>query len=365
MQLTQLKLRDFRNYARLDHSFAAGFHLFLGRNAQGKTNILEAIYLLATLRSFRGVGSAQLIRHQQKGYYVAGKLAAQTSHELKLYWSSRERRVSLDGKPVKRLSEFFGTLRAVVFCTEDLQLIKGPGRFRRRFLDFLLAQSEPRYLPLLQRYTKILRGRNTLLKQKGRDLISLESYTVQLVETGSELMEFRRALLPRLAPLAHQAYQRMVPGGEEFRLEYQPSSKDLALDLARTQARELHYGATLLGPHRDELGLWLNNLAASKYASEGQKRSIALALKMAQAEVLTQVHGSPPILLIDDVMGELDPLRRAAFLPLLQRVHAARSQVFMTATEAGWLDQLGYPAQVWEVSNGQLASAEATIRTRP
>ena len=212
MHLARLRLRDFRNYPRLDADFAPGFHLLLGDNAQGKTNILEAVYLMATLRSFRGVGGAQMIRHGQKGYFVGGSvvggtipsislaslqggegrgeevkisqttnpspqpsprlggeretkiLASHSEREVKIYWSARERKLALDGQPVKRLGDYLGVLRAVVFCTEDLQLVKGAARARRRFLDLLLAQTQPAYLPLLQRYLRAVRARNALLK---------------------------------------------------------------------------------------------------------------------------------------------------------------------------------------------------------
>src|SRR6478609_6131099 len=165
MHLAHLRLRDFRNYARLDVDFAPGFHLLLGNNAQGKTNILEAIYLMATLRSFRGVGGAQMVRHGQKGYFAGGKVVGQGEREIKMYWSAAERSLSLDGRPVRKLTDYLGALRTVVFCTEDLQLIKGAGRVRRRFLDLLLSQTHNAYLPLLQRYTRALRSRNALLKR--------------------------------------------------------------------------------------------------------------------------------------------------------------------------------------------------------
>ncbi len=145
MHLAHLRLRDFRNYPRLDVDFRPGFHLLLGDNAQGKTNILEAIYLLATLRSFRGVGGAQMIRHRQKGYFVGASVVSQAPHEIKIYWSMAERKLALDGRPVRALVDYLGTLRAVVFCTEDMQLIKGAARLRRRFMDLLLAQTVPIY----------------------------------------------------------------------------------------------------------------------------------------------------------------------------------------------------------------------------
>src|SRR6266567_7010283 len=187
MHLAHLRLRDFRNYARLDTDFAPGFHLLLGDNAQGKTNILEAIYLLTTLRSFRGVGNAQMVRHEHKGYFVGATVVGQGQHEIKMYWSAAERSLSLDGQPVRKLTDYLGVLRTVVFCTEDLQLIKGPGRGRRRFLDLLLSQTEAGYLPMLQRYTRALRSRNALLKQPVLDESALESFSREVVRLGQEL----------------------------------------------------------------------------------------------------------------------------------------------------------------------------------
>src|SRR5580658_635329 len=222
VHLAHLRLRDFRNYGRLEADFAPGFHLLAGDNAQGKTNILEAIYLLATLRSFRGVGGAQLVRHGGKGYFVGAEIVSRTRHEIKMYWSAAERQLSLDGKPVRKLGDYLGTLRAVVFCTEDVQLVKGAGRLRRRFLDLLLSQTHPVYLPLLQRYAAALRSRNALLKQAAPDASALEGFTRQLVEAGTELMDFRSQLLPKITPLAIESYQRVAGAAEAFTLEYQP-----------------------------------------------------------------------------------------------------------------------------------------------
>jgi DNA replication and repair protein RecF len=205
VHLAHLRLRDFRNYTRLDADFAPGFHLFLGDNAQGKTNILEAIYLMATLRSFRGVGGAQMIRHGQKGYFVGGQAVGTAEREIKMYWSARERNLTLDGRPVKRLGDYLGTLRTVVFCTEDLQLVKGASRTRRRFLDLLLSQTQPGYLPLLQRYMHCVRSRNALLKQFAPDPLALDGYSDELVKLGNELIRHRRELIPRLSPLARLA----------------------------------------------------------------------------------------------------------------------------------------------------------------
>jgi DNA replication and repair protein RecF len=339
--------------------FAPGFHVLLGDNAQGKTNILEAIYLMATLRSFRGVGGAQMIRHGAKGYFVGGNVVGQGDHEIKMYWALRERKLTLDGQPVKKLADYFGALRTVVFCTEDLQLIKGTARARRRFIDLLLAQTQPGYLPLLQRYMHTVRARNALLKQRAVDEAALESFSAELIKLGNELIRARRELVPKFSPLARLAYRRISNDAEELRIEYQPSVKnDFAVELAQSRARERTFRATLVGPHRDELSLLQNSKSAAQFGSEGQKRTLAIALKMAQAEFLAGIHGSPPILLIDDVMGELDVKRRSGFLPLLERAHHARGQVFMTCTEENWPRELGRELQRWMVKEGTVTTSD-------
>ncbi|HTQ51189.1 MAG TPA: DNA replication/repair protein RecF [Candidatus Acidoferrales bacterium] len=404
VHLAHLRLRDFRNYARLDADLAPGFHLLLGDNAQGKTNILEAIYLMATLRSFRGVGGAQMIRHGQKGYFVGGTivggnipsslassplsankvgredrgkvapvpqtqnpsprlggasettiLTSQSSREIKMFWSARERKLALDGQPVKKLTDYLGVLRTVVFCTEDLQLVKGAARARRRFLDLLLAQTQPGYLPLLQRYMRAVRARNALLKQRAVDEAALDSFSQELLKLGDEVIRARRELAPKFSPLARLAYRRISNDAEELRLEYQPSvKKDFAVELAQSRHRERSYRSTLVGPHRDDLQLLLGGKSAAQFGSEGQKRTLAIALKMAQAEFLAGIHGSPSILLIDDVMGELDVKRRSGFLPLLESARQTSGQVFMTATEENWPRELGKDLQRWEVKTGNL-----------
>jgi DNA replication and repair protein RecF len=353
VHLAHLRLRDFRNYARLDVDFSPGFHLLLGDNAQGKTNILEAIYLIATLRSFRGVGGAQMIRHGQKGYFVGSKIVGQGEHETKMYWSSRERNLALDNRPVRKLTDYLGVLRTVVFCTEDLQLIKGPGSARRRFLDLLLSQTQPTYLPLRQRYIQALRSRNALLKRPVLDPAALDGFSRELVSTGDEIIRLRRDLVPKFSPLARLAYQRISNDAEELRLEYQQSVKrDFAVELAQSRDRERSFRSTIVGPHRDDLQLLVSDRSAAQFGSEGQKRTLATALKMAQAEYLTSIHGAPPILLIDDIMGELDLKRRSGFLPLLERSHQSRGQVFMTVTEENWPRELAGEVSRWHVKGG-------------
>lgn len=361
MHLAHLRLRDFRNYARLDAEFRPGFHLLIGDNAQGKTNVLEAIYLLATLRSFRGVGNAQMVRHGAKGFFVGGTLVAQAEHDLKMYWSASERRLSLDDQPVRRIAEYYGRVRCVVFCTEDLQLVKGTGRVRRRFLDLLLAQTQPGYLALLQRYVAALQARNVLLKKNSPDPEVLAPFTRELVAAGDPLMRYRRELVPRLSALARLAYRRISHDAEELSVSYNPAVReDFAIELEQSSARERHLRTTVLGPHRDDLLLQLREKSAAQFASEGQKRSLAIALKMAQAEYFTGITGTPPILLIDDVMGELDARRREGLMPLLERAEHTRGQVFMTCTAENWPRELGRRLQRWDVRQASLTPTSET-----
>lgn len=355
MHLAHLRLRDFRNYARLDANFTPGFHLLLGHNAQGKTNILEAIYLLATLRSFRGVGGAQMIRHGQAGYFVGAQVVATGRQEVRLYWSPTARNLSLNNQPIRRLTDYLGAVRAVVFCTEDLNLVKGAAGQRRRFLDLLLTQTHATYLPLLQRYLRAVRSRNVLLKARPVDEAAVGGFTQEMVAAGNQLMALRRELVPRLSALTRLAYRRIAHDAEELRLDYAPSVRDhFAAELERVRARERALRTTLIGPHRDDLRLLLDERPAAQFGSEGQKRTLAIALKMAQAEYLTGLHGAPPILLIDDVMGELDATRRAGLMPLLERSHQASGQVFMTCTEENWPRELGRRLQRWQVTAGTL-----------
>lgn len=355
MHLARLRLRDFRNYPHLEAEFSPGFHVLLGGNAQGKTNLLEAIYLLATLRSFRGVGGGHLVRHDARGYFVGATVVATGTSEIKAYWSPRERRLSLNGTSVKRLSDYWGTLRAVVFCTEDLALIKGTSRVRRRFMDLLLAQTSQSYLDTLLRYTQALRSRNLLLKQPTADDDIILGFTQELAINGEQLITARRALLPKISPLVTSAFQRISAESDDLKLEYAPNVPgDFAVALAGSRVRERTLRTTIVGPHRDDLNLMVNGRAALHSTSEGQKRTLAIALKMAQAEYLTHLHGAPPLLLIDDVMGELDERRRAGLIPLLNHARGAGGQVFMTCTEAAWPNELAPDRIHWRVTNGTL-----------
>jgi DNA replication and repair protein RecF len=185
--------------------------------------------------------------------------------------------------------------------------------------------------------------------------VAIDSFSHELIVTGEDIMRRRRELVPTFLPLARAAYSAVAGGAEVLQLDYLPSVKaDFQVELAHTRQRERAHRSTVIGPHRDELQLLLDDRPAAFYASEGQKRTLVIALKMAQAEYITALHGAPPVLLIDDIMGELDLQRRSGLLPLLDKAHQSRGQVFMTATEANWPAELAREAHQWMVQQGTL-----------
>lgn len=355
MHVARLRLRNFRNYRRLDVEFGPGFHLLIGGNAQGKTNLLEAVYLLAALRSFRGAPAAQLVRHGAGGFLVGAEVVSARRDSARLYWSPAERRLTLNEEPVQRLVDYYGVLRAVVFCSEDIELIKGPGARRRRFMDLLCAQANPGFLVLRRRYAEAIKSRNALLRAPSPDRRALEGFTLQAARYGREIMQFRAELVPRISQAVRSAYCAFAPEAEQAELIYRPAAReDLTEAFRRNWERDLRLRTTTAGPHRDELLILLEGRPAADYASEGQKRSLAIALRMAQAEYLAEVHGAPPVLLLDDVVGELDARRRAGLLPLLERVRRARGQVFMTCAQEPPLPPASVRPRRWEVRAGTL-----------
>ena len=257
---------------------------------------------------------------------------------------------------MRRVADYLGTLRTVVFCAEDALLVNGPAKSRRRFLDLLLTQTQPGYLDLLHRYTEALRSRNALLRRDSPDLAMLDSFTRELVANGEKLIAARLDLVKKLSPLIRLDARKIADKPEDAGIAYAPSVReDFAVELAKSRAREQRYRTTLVGPHRDELKLTLDGQAAAQFGSEGQKRTFAIALKMAQADYLGGIHGSPPILLIDDVMGELDAGRRAGLMPLVNRTGQALGQVFMTCTEENWPDELSGNLHRWQVEEGAVS----------
>lgn len=343
-----LSLTDVRNYSQLEVALDPGINAFVGPNGQGKTNLVEAIAYLSTLGSHRVATDAPLVRHgAERAIIRADVVRDDRSLILEVEITpGRANRARINKSPVQRTREILGILRTVVFAPEDLALVKGDPGERRRFLDDLLVQRQPRLAGTRTDYDRVLKQRNALLKSAGAARRTsmeevertLEVWDDQLARLGAEIIEARRELTAALAPRATDAYSELVPGGETVAITYRSvvdgvEAPDVAsallTEMSRRRKEELDRGLTLVGPHRDDLEMALGAAPVKGYASHGESWSAALSLRLAAYDLLTSESGSP-VLILDDVFAELDATRRAH---LAERV-ATAPQVLITAAVA-------------------------------
>ena len=440
MKLTNLVLRNFRNYTACDIGFPRQVTLILGGNAQGKTSLLEAIYFLCTAESHRASPYAELIRYHAEGFYLKGLLNPNGDEDENAddalcleatKWAAGQFKLKKNGVLQTKRSAWLGQFNVVFFAPESLTLVKGAPMERRRFLDLLISQVDKNYLSDLQTYRAVLKQRNELLKQfrthsrsRGGATAQLGVWDELLVESGTAIIVKRLEVLQQLKRYALQKQMSLTGGRETLILTYQPAWQpatkpvdidtdidvDTDIDInidddesARTtvppytansetrekrgtamknktqvcttfretlhQAREtdLRRGTTTVGPHRDDVLMeleterqgFLIRERARAYGSQGQQRTIALALKLAEVELIRQTTGTPPLVLLDDVVSELDEKRTVFLLDVLQQVNA---QTFITATQqATLLNYLEQPA-VFTVENGQVFCCSQGVR---
>lgn len=326
MQLRRLWLTDFRSYVEADVAFAEGLTAVVGPNGQGKTNLLEAIAYLATLGSFRGAPTDALVRAGADRAIVRAE-AVREGRELLLeaeLVAGGRNRAQLNRQPLRRARDLLGALRVTVFSPDDLVLVKGSPGERRTYLDDTLVALHPRHDQARGDLEKILRQRGALLKQAGGRLtteieLTLDVFDAKLVAAGEALARARRDLVVELEPVLGDAYDRVARRSAEVRAIYDPPwmAEGLAAALAAARRDDLRRGVSTVGPHRDELELVLSGLPARTHASQGEQRSLALAMRLAAHEVVTRQTETPPVLLLDDVFSELDPERSAALLETL------------------------------------------------
>ena len=330
--LRSLRLMDFRCFGSLDLEVPPAGAILTGDNAQGKTSVLEAICVLVRLHSPRTHRLGTLARIGTTGFGIAGNPWA---CERQVRHSREGLFLKADGENLTSKSAYLEEGGLVVWMgNEDLDLIRGPGEGRRRYLDFIGAQIDASYRRSWSRYRRALRAKNLLLKEGRPRTAEILSYEEILVEHGSVLMETRARLVEELAPLAADA-QRTVSGTDEpLTLHYLPASgPDLRESMLQARERENRLRQAVVGPHRDDLALRLHGMPAADFASEGQQRTLALALKLAQGKLLESRGGKPPIYLMDDIFGELDPGRRNALMSHLPPL----AQKWITTTHLDWL----------------------------
>lgn len=356
MRLRKLTLRHFRNVGFASLEFSGRQQFFVGANGQGKTNLLEAAGFLTALRSFRTTDQKLLVGHGQHTAAIACLLDHERFNEthvtIKLRHDGKE--VWCDQERITKLGEYLGRFPTVVFSSQDIQLVRGSPGQRRRWLDVTLAAMDPEYLRALQTFTRALASRNALLKTGRGTPAELVAFEQLLAPAGAELIVRRQAGLQGLGASLEMMYSKLCDGAEAAALVYQPNFDDPSADAlqARLESgrdRDAQFRTTLVGPHRDDFQLRVKHTAAKDFASEGQQRSLVLALRLAQAAWFQARSGIRPVLLADDVLGELDPDRRRRFWSATDH----ESQVMATGTHLPDAELGAW--QVFEVCDGAFA----------
>jgi DNA replication and repair protein RecF len=360
MNLNKLNLRDFRNYVNLELEFAPGVNLIVGDNAQGKTNLLEAIAYLGSGKSFRATKTAEMVRFGAEFADIQGQIQAQERQQdirWVLFSDRRPRMIYRNGVKKKSAAEVAGLLPAVLFCPEDLMVLKAGSAQRRRLGDQALCALRPKYDAALTEYQRILDQKSAILKgyQENPALLEiLPEYNARLCQVGAQIISYRARFYDSLGKAASNYHGQFSGGAEEFRLEYKTvstvSDPFAAPEILRGQLEEhlqSHYRAELssaqclTGPHKDDFDVTLNEISLKAYGSQGQTRTAAISLKLAQRELMANSFGEQPVLLLDDVLSELDARRQDFVLNQI-----TEGQVFITCCEPGRFTKLGKTIEI-------------------
>ncbi len=344
MRILAAELSDFRNFEEVALRFSASRTVLVGANGQGKTNLLEALYMVAGLRPLRPVPRAELIRHAARRAKVRVSITSEHSgltHELELELFKTTRRLEKDHKRCDTQS-FLGTFVAVAFTPDDLQLTKGSPELRRRFLDRAILNAQPSHLGNALRYAQALKGRNRLLAQDASDDL-LSSYDEVLAKEGAKLMAARESYVRALEPVLTEIFEHIAQPAPRLVVRYSstvppevesrsPDALEALLSslLEKRRTHDRHRRSTSVGPHRDDLELFFDDRPVKMRASQGQHRALVLALKLAEIRMVTERLGEPPVLLLDDISSELD---RERSRQLFEAVEALRGQVILSTTD--------------------------------
>ncbi|MFK4567504.1 DNA replication/repair protein RecF [Enterococcus sp. UD-01] len=375
MRLNKIEVQHYRNYEQLTLDFPKTLNIFLGENAQGKTNLLESIYVLAMTRSHRTSNEKELIRWDAEAAKISGVIEKKSGTvPLEILISNKGRKTKVNHIEQKRLSSYIGQLNVILFAPEDLSLVKGSPQLRRKFIDMELGQVNPIYLYDLVQYQSVLKQRNQYLKQlaekKQTDTIYLDILTEQLAEFGSKVLYARLAFIKKLEYWANVLHKKISHEKEELAIEYFSSiplnkaefsleeiHKQLLQSLLDSRKRELFKANTFLGPHRDDLIFNVNGQNVQTYGSQGQQRTTALSVKLAEIDLMYSETGEYPVLLLDDVMSELDNERQ---LHLLETIEG-KVQTFLTTTSLDHLtNKLTVEPDIFNVHQGEI-EREASI----
>jgi DNA replication and repair protein RecF len=317
MVIKSIKLENFRNYNELDINFSNGTNIFFGDNAQGKTNILEAIYLCGTTKSHKGSKDREIIKFNQEEAHIR-IMISKNDIDYKVDMHLRKNKtkgIAINGIPIKKASELFGIVNIVFFSPEDLNIIKNGPSERRRFIDLELCQLDKVYLHNLTKYNQIINQRNKLLKDISfcsdlKDTLSV--WNIQLVSYGNKIIERRKLFIEQMNGIIFHIHKKLSGDKEELVLKYEQNvSEELFLaTLEKNMEKDIKFKTTSVGPHRDDLNFYNKEIDIRKYGSQGQQRTAALSLKLSEIELVKKIINDKPILLLDDVLSELDSNRQ-------------------------------------------------------
>ncbi len=364
MLIKSLKLKDFRNYNDLYLEFENALNIIYGNNAQGKTNIIEAIFLCAAGRSHRTSRDAELIRNTASCYYIDLLIEKdKDEQEIEVRYSQEERKkIRINEIPIKRLGDLMGHLNAVMFSPEDLLIIKQGPAERRRFIDITLSQLRPSYFFDLQKYAKILYQRNSLLKEVSikKSLVpTLEIWDEHLIQTSVKIMKARYDFVRRLSEKASERHKKLTNGEESLKITYEPSfacnmeedklKENFYRLIEKNREKEIYKGTTILGPHRDDINIELNSESTKIYGSQGQQRTSVLSMKLAEIDIIKEETDDFPVLLLDDVLSELDDRRQEFLLESIDGM-----QTFITCTEKRFYRKNDDKAAFFYVEGGKI-----------
>lgn len=359
MLLTGIRLQNYRNLTSVELRPDSRMTLLYGLNGQGKTNLLEAIQLLGTGRSFRNAKVPDLIRQGADSAAVVGQVrAGGVESEISICLAEKQRRVMVDSKPVQRAADLHGKLAAVVFSPDDTAMVKQGPETRRRYLDRALYTGNVAFLHDYHEYYRTLKQRNALLRCG--TTVGLDVWTEQLVASGCRLMQHRQQYVARLLPLVQRHYQRIAGSSEGVELIYAPDCDHCFEEqLEQCLTTDLRRGSTGCGPHRDDLCFLINGQALKSFGSQGQQRSFVLALKLAELDHLQQTFGEPPLMLLDDIASELDRERIHNLLGFLRQREV---QVLLTTTTTAGIDpSMLQQSSVYRVQAGTLTTYEGSV----
>jgi DNA replication and repair protein RecF len=339
----KLRLENFRNYEKETILLTPGINIFFGLNGQGKTNVLEAIYYLLTGKSYRVQREQELIRWGQTNFHIYGEFnVAQRPIFLESHYLNKRKIIKINQVSCKKLSDYVGTINVVYFSPDDLFMIKGGPSERRRFLDFHIAQRRPSHISLMNSYNKIIHQKAALLKTSVSASLKIEQlhlWNEQLFVTGKNIIRNRSEMISRLNNISQSIYKMLSNQKENMTINYismgqeqiEKSISKFSELLEEKMMSEIERQIILVGPHRDDLRISLDEKSARHYASQGQQRSIILSLKLAELEIIKEEKSEYPLLLLDDVLSELDNFRREY---LVEFINSASIQTLMTLTSA-------------------------------